>query len=348
MTSLAAAVFDYSGTLKQTVQIEAGAEWKTDALNLAEGYNKIIVRAETADGKAFEESLVIFVPQTLDYSKQALTDLAGVVNARTLSGYINTEGRTIKENVLFRTAKLSRITDDAMTLLTEKYHVKDIMDFRYDRELNKNTEDRMVPGTEFHNIQMSSTGDYANELFSKNPDLLAKFQELQRNAGKPGGSQALTFFQAEIGFFDTGRAIQYYESDAAAEKYREVFEIFLNKQEGDAVLFHCAGGKDRTGMVSMLMLAALDFDKDIMMQDYMMSNIANAKKIEETKAAAEEYTDDPKVIYDIIYTEAVYEEVMSTIIDDLIRDYGSVKGFLREKVGLTDADFAKLKEMYLN
>ncbi|MBP0975243.1 MAG: tyrosine-protein phosphatase, partial [Oscillospiraceae bacterium] len=283
VTSLSASVFDYSGTRTQTVQIEAGAEWKAD-VTLSEGYNKVMVRAETADGKAFEESLVIFVPQTLDYAKQALTDLSGVTNARTLSGYINSEGRTIKENVLFRTANLSHITDRAMTLLTEKYHVTDIMDFRYERELNANTVDREVPGTEYHNITMTATEEAANEIFSQNPELFAKFQELQRNAGKPGGRQALTFFQAEIGFFDTERAIRYYESDTAAAKYREVFDLFLNKQEGDAILFHCAGGKDRTGMVSMLMLAALDFDKDIMMQDYMMSNIANAAKIEEITA----------------------------------------------------------------
>ncbi len=38
---------------------------------------------------------------------------------------------------------------------------------------------------------------------------------------------------------------------------------------------------------------------------------------------------------------------METNYDDLTAQYGSVKNFLREKVGLTDADFQKLKELYL-
>ena len=38
---------------------------------------------------------------------------------------------------------------------------------------------------------------------------------------------------------------------------------------------------------------------------------------------------------------------MSTNIDDLTMQYGSVKNFLREKAGLTDDDFAKLKALYL-
>ena len=44
---------------------------------------------------------------------------------------------------------------------------------------------------------------------------------------------------------------------------------------------------------------------------------------------------------------AAYPEVMETNYDDLTAQYGSVKNFLREKVGLTDADFQKLKELYL-
>ena len=140
---------------------------------------------------------------------------------------------------------------------------------------------------------------------------------------------------------------EYFKTDEAAGYFRDAFEIFLNKPEDAAILFHCAGGKDRTGIVSMLLLSALDFDKDIIMQDYMMTNTANAKQIEEVTAAAEEYTDDPELRYNIIYSAAVYPELMEENIDYFTKQYGSVKGFLREKAGLTDEDFAKLKELYL-
>ena len=83
------------------------------------------------------------------------------------------------------------------------------------------------------------------------------------------------------------------------------------------------------------------------MQDYLMTNTANAKQIEEVTAAAEEYTEDPDIRYNIIFSAAVYPELMEKNINDFTEQYGSVKGFLREKVGLTDDDFAKLKELYL-
>ena len=285
--------------------------------------------------------------QTLDYAKQALRDLPGVSNARQLGGYINKEGRAIKQNVLLRTGNLSHIQDRGIQALQTKYKVSDIMDFRYDRELNPNTVDKEIPGAVSHNIPMAISQEHATQVFSQNPDLYAQFTELQRNAGKPGGSMALAIFQSEVGVINVERSIEYFESDTAAAYYREAFDVFLNKPEDAAILFHCAGGKDRTGMVSMLLLAAMDFDRDVIMQDYMMSNTANAEKIEETRAAAEAYTDDPELQYNIIYSAAVYPEIMERNLDDLTEQYGSVKDFLREKVGLTGADFLKLKALYL-
>ncbi|MBQ3915149.1 MAG: tyrosine-protein phosphatase [Ruminococcus sp.] len=342
-----AQVFDFHGELINTADIEPAADWTADELGLEEGYNKVVICAETSDGEKFQEELVIFVPQVLDYSEQLLRDVKGVSNARQLGGYINSQGRKIKQNVLLRTGNLSHITDGSIQALQENYKVSDIMDFRYEREVNDHTIDKDVPGAEHHSVPMSATKEATAKLFSQNPELFAKMQELQRNVNQPGGSTALAIFQAENGILNAQKQAEYFETDEAVEQYREVFNILLNKPEDAAVLFHCAGGKDRTGMVSMLILASLDFDKDIMIQDYLLSNVANADKIAELTAAAEEYTDDPDLRYNIIFNAAVYPEIMETNINDLTEQYGSVKDFLREKVGLTDDDFAKLQELYL-
>lgn len=256
-------------------------------LGLAEGYNKVVIRAEASDGKKYEESVVIFVPQVLDYSKQALRDVTGVSNARQLGGYINTEGRKIKQNVLLRTANLSHITDGGINALKNKYKVSDIIDLRYDRELNAHTTDKDIEGVNHHSVPMSATKDTAGQAFSQHPELFEKMQELQKNAGKPGGSLKLSIFQAEVGVINVQKHIEYFESDEAVGYYRDVFNIILNKPE------------------------------------------------------------DADLRYNIIYTAAVYPEVMETNIDDLTKQCGSVKNFLREKVGLTDDDFAKLRKLYL-
>lgn len=100
-------------------------------------------------------------------------------------------------------------------------------------------------------------------------------------------------------------------------------------------------------MVCMLLLSALDFDEDIILQDYMLSNVANAAKISQLQEFVDKYTDDETARYEMLFIQIVYQEVMQKSIDDLTAQYGSVKDFLKTAVGLSDADFTKLKDLYL-
>ena len=284
--------------------------------------------------------------QKLVYEKQVLSDLRGVSNARQMGGYINRDGRAIKQNVLIRSGSLAHAIDSAKDALVNKYHVSDVMDFRYERELNPKTTDPEIEGITHHSVAMSPTGNIGKH-FAEHPEDFEKLQQLQQQAGKTGDSTELSIFQAELGMVNTDAFIKYFESDEAAACYSEAFKILLNKPEGSAVLFHCSAGKDRTGMVAMLLLSALDFDRDVIVQDYMLSNDGNAAKIEKLSEAAHAYTSDEALLYQIMYTECVYPEVIEKIMDDLNAEYGSVKEYLRKKVGLTDADFEKLQELYL-
>ena len=56
--------------------------------------------------------------------------LTHVDNDRQLGGYVNKEGRKIRMDRLLRTANLHNLQDDDIALLTDKYHVKTIIDFR--------------------------------------------------------------------------------------------------------------------------------------------------------------------------------------------------------------------------
>ena len=53
----------------------------------------------------------------------------------------------------------------------------------------------------------------------------------------------------------------------------EVFESLAATDRG-AVVFHCAAGKDRTGVVAALLLAALDVDDDDVASDYALTSVA--------------------------------------------------------------------------
>jgi len=55
-----------------------------------------------------------------------------------------------------------------------------------------------------------------------------------------------------------------------AEIFAQVFEQILTAER--PVLFHCAAGKDRTGVVAALILTAVDAKPSVIMEDYLLSN----------------------------------------------------------------------------
>lgn len=55
---------------------------------------------------------------------------------------------------------------------------------------------------------------------------------------------------------------------AMPERATEALTAIVTAQPG-AVLFHCAGGRDRTGLISMLLLAAADVTVEAMTADYL-------------------------------------------------------------------------------
>ena len=140
---------------------------------------------------------------------------------------------------------------------------------------------------------------------------------------------------------------EYFLGDEAAEGYRKFFDILLNKQEDKSVLFHCSQGKDRTGMGAALFLYALDFDDDTVMADYLLTNEANKSIIENDVNEVSKYTNDPEILNNSRMMNGVSSELLQSALDKMKDEYGSVKGYLKTRLSLTDDDFETLKQIYL-
>ena len=152
---------------------------------------------------------------------------------------------------------------------------------------------------------------------------------------------------AKHGVLPTPKMYDYFLGDEAADGYRQFFDILLNKPEDSAVLFHCSQGKDRTGMGAALFLYALDFDDDTVMADYLLTNEANAAIIENDVKEVSKYTDDPEMLERTRMMDGVSAELLQSALDKMKAEYGSIKGYLKTRLSLTDAELTKLKEIYL-
>jgi len=52
-----------------------------------------------------------------------------------------------------------------------------------------------------------------------------------------------------------------------------MFDRLLTLGTDEAILFHCAAGKDRTGVGAALILYALGVDENVIYQDYELTNL---------------------------------------------------------------------------
>ena len=131
-------------------------------------------------------------------------------------------------------------------------------------------------------------------------------------------------------------------SEVSAAAYAEMFRILLSCPEG-AVYFHCAQGKDRTGIGAILILTALGADLETAKADYFLSNIG--LKEAEAEPSSVGVRPWPREVLDKLFN--VFQQTLNTWLEAVGETWGGLDAYLRGPIGLTDGDIALLRKYYL-
>ena len=260
--------------------------------------------------------------------------LKSIQNARELGGYKGACGRSIKHGLLLRTAKLSGISIEDMEILKDKYHVSQIIDFRMPPEIS-GMEDPDIPGAVYSNLDVMISFDDMDvdqEAFKlKNPDLRIIVDACEK-----------------IGMLDGRMYIGILEGEPGIRGYREFFDILLRARPGEAVLWHCTAGKDRTGLAAMLLLSVLGVDEQTITEDYLLTNAYNEPYILKTEEKLKAMGFDGKFVRKaVLVFLAVDGEHLKKTMECLKEKYGSVAGYATKVLGLTGSDIEELRRRYL-
>jgi protein-tyrosine phosphatase len=123
----------------------------------------------------------------------------------------------------------------------------------------------------------------------------------------------------------------------STHRFAEFFGHLLESNE--PTVFHCTAGKDRTGFAAALVLHALDVPADRVMADYLLTN-------ERLKPFSLKGWSLPGHVAQVLY--GVRPEFLEAAIVAVDESYGSLEGYLREGLGLGEAERARLRELYLD
>ncbi|MBR6615089.1 MAG: tyrosine-protein phosphatase [Lachnospiraceae bacterium] len=186
--------------------------------------------------------------------------LEGALNVRDLGGLPLKEGRHVKKGKLIRSGRLSDLTDHDKNVLINNWNVTTIVDLRNEQEISEHP-DVTLDGVSLKNICLLSGEKKAisREDYGLSMSLFAINRA--KSLLEDGGSKKLL----------EGMYGQMAENEECIDRIREFFALLLIQEEG-SLIWHCTSGKDRTGVLGVLLLLLLGSDLEVAKEDYLYTN----------------------------------------------------------------------------
>ena len=273
--------------------------------------------------------------QPVTKEAQALL-VTGIENARQLGGYETADGRHVKRDVLLRTAKLSDAPSEELAALKDIYHLGVVVDFRTLAE-REGAPDPEIDGVDNIVLDVLDEGSRTGAG--------AAIAGIYENGGAEPAEVMLNIIRSGC---VSERMYADMAFNSAVEKgFRDFFRILLKNGGQKAVLWHCSGGKDRTGAAAVLLLLALGVNRETVLKDFELTNEFLREKIAYMESRAAELTDDPEEIAWVKDLTGVNRKYMEKLLDTLEEKYGSEDRYLTEGLGLDRTELEQLREMYL-
>jgi len=248
-------------------------------------------------------------------------EIKEVNNFRFLGGLKNEDGKILKDSLIYRSANLHRLRSRSFGEF-EKLKIYKVIDLRTKHEIEK--EDDHLP----------------RSIIYKN---YPAFED-QNNEMKAAKKLAL---KGKITEADADRRMVKFYTDYVTENpevIRTIITEILNSDQ--PILYHCTAGKDRTGMITALILKILKFDNQVIFDEYLASNNLRKKIINRRLNLAQHvHFIFPKLDIGVIEkTSWIERDYLQAAFDEIDKKYGSSENYIHQVLGISETQ----RELYIN
>ena len=244
-------------------------------------------------------------------------------NFRELGGYAGYQGKTVKHNIFFRSPALINLETKEQLESFKKLGKKVICDFRAIGERNS-LPDPNFEGVIRHDISA----------------LVVSGEEMDYNL-----PDFFTFPQEKLDKVLNSLTDCYKTMPFNNEAYKAMFKEIVNNNV--PILFHCAAGKDRTGIAAALILTLLGVSREDVIKDYLISNETADLAIEANKKRFNIKNDDEKAQQIFEGLCMVKQTSIEAALDEIIKRYGSFEEYFEKEYGITNEIRNQLCQRYL-
>jgi protein-tyrosine phosphatase len=279
--------------------------------------------------RAPEPAATTPVPATAEPERHVALD--GQPNFRDLGGYETTDGRTVRWGEVYRSGELPRLSDEDVAKLDE-LDIRTVVSFLTEKEIDARGPDRLPAGT----VEVP----------------------LPMEAGNMGELAAVASEARRTGDFskvppDLNPEIHRRLIVEAREHYSALLREIADPASRPLV-FHCSHGIHRTGTASAILLSALGVPWETVREDYLLSTTYRQEEIDhrlgQLRDLYAETNGIPPEDVDTTNMDAFYilqGAYIDAALEQAVEDYGSMEAFIREGLGISDVELARLREQLL-
>lgn len=260
-------------------------------------------------------------PEFSKLSQKNHIEIKKINNFRFLGGIKNTEGKTLKDSLIYRSGNLHKLKYNSFDDF-HKLRIKKVIDLRTKQEIEKETDH--LP---------------SNILYKNYPAFEDKNNEMA-NAKNLALKGKISKTDADI------RMLKFY-TDYVSENPEVIKQIIREILDSDEpILYHCTAGKDRTGIISALILKILKFDNDVIFEEYLVSNDLRKKVINNRlKLANTFHFVYPKLDIGVVEKSSWIERhFLQTAFDEIDEKYGSMDHYINQVLGISENQ----REVYID
>ena len=252
--------------------------------------------------------------ESLDGSAGRWIEFVGAHNVRDLGGYRIADGRIIRHGRLFRADGLANLTDDDLDVI-DALGIRTVIDLRSATEL-------------------AERGRFPLERYPVAFHHLPIVDATWMETGVP------VFPDTAAGAVDFLVWAYHDMLATGADRFARAIDLLATAGATPA-MFHCAAGKDRTGILAALILGGLGVDDDVIAADYGLTTIGMQRMRAWIEVNSPEsfalMNDRPAMMF------SSDPAAIARLLAELRATHGSIAGYLAS-IGVSDAVLAELAD----
>lgn len=238
------------------------------------------------------------------------TKLQGVVNFRDIGGYKTADGRTIRYNLLYRSAQL------------------------HDMTLSDNQ--KLAPLKIRYEIDVRSPAERSNAPTQWGPDPPEVIDIpflIPRTATPPNFRDPAQMKAQRVRFYTA----------SAVDNASKIGQVLHDLAQGDEpALIHCTGGADRTGITVAVLMKLLGASHKDIYREYLLTG----KLSEEQTRRLAAYSPVP-LSPEVLKTLTINASLLDSFFQSIQMHYGSFDAYIRDGLKLSSQDVQSLRRIFL-